>query len=304
MKSITSLAALVAAAFLSTPSVAETIASPARPTTKCNPYPKHWDRIYLRYAVATDDPLILAMIAAVRDPASNPALYERMGAPKAIELLHIIDATMRLIYDDPQDIEEMTERFRADTELASRFRSIQAGVGFSDFPTQAPVLGPIREYYNASLNHFYLSSTPEEITWLDAGGGGGGWVRTGQSWSTQRLGFPGGFSPDYKSVYMFQGTPGIGPNSHYFTISPEECGYLRRTVGWSYVAVPFGALPPTNGQCPATAPVGLQLLYNNRAAQNDSNHRYTSDPAIYAQMQAQGWTGYGVALCVKAIGAP
>jgi len=28
------------------------------------------------------------------------------------------------------------------------------------------------------------------------------------------------------------------------------------------------------------------------------NHRYTSDPGVYQQMQAQDWAGEGIAFCV------
>ena len=39
-------------------------------------------------------------------------------------------------------------------------------------------------------------------------------------------------------------------------------------------------------------------LYNNRFAQNDSNHRYVADLALYQSLQAQGWKGEGAQLCV------
>jgi hypothetical protein len=42
----------------------------------------------------------------------------------------------------------------------------------------------------------------------------------------------------------------------------------------------------------------LFRLYNNRFAQNDSNHRYVVDAALYRQMEATGWTGEGAQMCV------
>jgi len=38
-------------------------------------------------------------------------------------------------------------------------------------------------------------------------------------------------------------------------------------------------------------------VYNNRFAFNDSNHRYTTDPAVYNSMQQQGWLPEGVVMC-------
>lgn len=276
--------------------------SPARPTAVCNAAPTI-SQVRLRYNVATNDAFALSVIAAVEDPASNPTLHERLGKPVAVDYLHIIDARIVLDYEAIQDPSEMSNRLKDDPQLASTYRDFNASRGGCDFLPLPAGTQVIREYYNAGLNHFYLSGTPAEMTWLDQGGGGGGWVRTGQAWTTHVASEPGCLSPTYDYVYMFAGTPGIGPNSHYFTANPAECGYLRNTIGWSYIAAPFGAKRPVDGVCPSDAPVGLKVLYNNRAAENDSNHRYTSDQAIYDQMLAYGWTGYDAQLCVKAVGA-
>ena len=54
-----------------------------------------------------------------------------------------------------------------------------------------------------------------------------------------------------------------------------------------YIALPDLA----TGECPAGL-VQVYRLWNNRA---DSNHRYTTDPAVKAAMVAQGYVaeGYG-----------
>jgi hypothetical protein len=48
---------------------------------------------------------------------------------------------------------------------------------------------------------------------------------------------------------------------------------------------------PTTGACPA-ADVPVYRMWDNRA---DTNHRYTTDPAVRAQMVAKDWIaeGYG-----------
>jgi serine protease len=101
-----------------------------------------------------------------------------------------------------------------------------------------------------------------------------------------------------KWVYRFYGTPGVGPNSHFFTAGPEECGLLRNGRGWSYEGRAFGAELPSAGMCPAVAPRPVYRAYNMRAAQNDSNHRHTTNFATYQQMIAKGWAGEGIAFCV------
>jgi len=39
--------------------------------------------------------------------------------------------------------------------------------------------------------------------------------------------------------------------------------------------------------------------YNQRALQNDSNHRYTASPAVYQLMIEIGWRPEGVVFCAQ-----
>ena len=94
----------------------------------------------------------------------------------------------------------------------------------------------------------------------------------------------------------FYGTPGLGPNSHFYTVDPAECDAVRQDPGWRYEGIAFYSIAPAGGGCP----VGMQRvnrLYNNRFAQNDSNHRYVVDLATYGTMQLQGWSAEGLVLC-------
>jgi len=100
-------------------------------------------------------------------------------------------------------------------------------------------------------------------------------------------------------------------NSHFFSASPAECNAIAARIGFDpnysgYILETSAAfyipLPDTRtGACPAgTVPV--YRLWNGRP---DSNHRYTTDPAVKAQMQALGYIpeGYGidgVAMCSPA----
>ncbi|WP_171163647.1 hypothetical protein [Usitatibacter palustris] len=271
----------------------------ATPTSSCNARPTMSQILFV--LKDPPDPRTAAVINAARDPASNPALYARIQRP--ISVLAPEDANAILLHYDPiQDPYELSLRIRADGELMSIFPEL---LWTSGDVAICPAANPrvLREYHHSTLDHYYMASSNEEIAWIDQGGAGQGWARTGQVWTTrdvQRC-----QTPSFTPVYVFYGTPGIGPNSHYYTANPLECGYLRNTVGWSYVSAPFGALMPLqSGVCPPNAPFGLRLFYNNRAAQNDSNHRYVSDPAIAAQMRERQWIDYGVQLCVVGPGAP
>ncbi len=149
------------------------------------------------------------------------------------------------------------------------------------------------EWYNAALGHYFISSGPEEIRAVDAGGAGPGWVRTGGEFATYlRADDAPGLSP----VCRFYGTPGRGPNSHFYTPNAGECELVKRDAGWTYEGVAFYIREAQGGQCPAgTTPV--LRSYNGRAATNDSNHRYTVDATVFAKSTAFGYLPEGVAMC-------
>ena len=160
------------------------------------------------------------------------------------------------------------------------------------------------EYYQPQLGHYFISAGGDEIGLLDAGGQGG-WKRTGQSfhaWARAQDAPPGA-----QPVCRFYAA---GPNSHFYTGDADECAQLKsleqaqraeaaaagtRFFGWGYEGIAFWALMPVDGQCPAgTDPVWR--AYNNRAAENDSNHRFTVDPLQRVAM-AIHWIDEGVAFC-------
>jgi len=84
-------------------------------------------------------------------------------------------------------------------------------------------------------------------------------------------------------------------DSHFYSASPVECAEVRAkfpSFVFEGAAVLHIALPDTaTGVC-ATGSLPVYRVWNNRA---DSNHRYTTDPAIRDMMVAQGGIaeGYG-----------
>jgi len=163
------------------------------------------------------------------------------------------------------------------------------------------------EFYNPALDHYFASALAPDIDALDSGRIPG-WYRTGQTfrvYATLAAAGAGG-SP----VCRFYIPPQHG-DSHFLSASPAECSTIAQKIGTDpnysgYIlessSVFFVALPDTTtGACPAGT-IALYRLWNQRA---DSNHRYTTDPAIEAQMIAMGYVaeGYGpdaVAMCVPA----
>jgi len=181
-----------------------------------------------------------------------------------------------------------------------------SGYGYV-FAVQRYVSGPSAaiEFYNASLDHYFLSMNPQEVADLDLGVHAG-WARTGQSFQV----FGSAASAAGTSanpVCRFYIPPEHG-DSHFFSADPAECtavlgkiatdpnysGYINETPSAFYAPLP----DLQTGVCPA-ATIPVYRLWNQRV---DSNHRYTSDSAIKAQMLAKGYVaeGYGpdaVAMC-------
>ena len=145
------------------------------------------------------------------------------------------------------------------------------------------------EFYNAALDHYFLSTNPAEIDNLDSGRTIG-WVRTGLRFLVYAVP-AAGTSP----VCRFYRAPAYG-DSHFYSASPAECAQTaaQHPVDWIYESpsVFYVQLPnTTTGACPAgTTPV---YRFFNTAT---TNHRYTTEQFIRDEMSASSrWTpeGYG-----------
>jgi len=171
----------------------------------------------------------------------------------------------------------------------------------AETPAAQPVT--VIEFYNATLDHYFMSSLQPDIDALDSGLFFG-WSRTGltfQAFVDQASGGAG-----TNPVCRFYIPPPA--DSHFFSASPAECAAVlaKIPVDPNYAGFVYEtpdafaiALPDTStGACPSgTIPV--YRLWNQRA---DSNHRYTADAATKAQMLARGYLaeGYGpdaVSMC-------
>ena len=165
------------------------------------------------------------------------------------------------------------------------------------------------EFYNESLDHYFISPLTPDIDALDSGRTPG-WKRTGETFQVFPSQEAGGSS--VHPVCRFYIPPQRG-DSHFLSAAATECASVLSLIatnpnysGYDYESPNafYIALPDlTTGNCPAnTLPVFR--LWSNRA---DSNHRYTVDPGIKAQMLAKDYIaeGYGpnaVAMCAPANG--
>ena len=172
------------------------------------------------------------------------------------------------------------------------------------------------EYYNAGLQHYFITAEPAEISNLDGGAFGGAWKRTGQTFNAWALASK---PADAVPVCRFFGTDQyrangtrIGPNSHFYTADPAECAFVktgyqavaadgRSYPAWTYEGDAFAVKLAAGGSC-LGGTVPLYRAYND-GARGDPNHRYSTDTTLLTSLV--GWSFEGLVMCVPvAVPAP
>ncbi len=179
-----------------------------------------------------------------------------------------------------------------------------ASVAVLAVPTSAPppsTTAAVIEFYNQTLDHYFITINPDEIAKLD-NGTFVGWARTGQSFNAYSVGSHGG-APTRRPVCREYGNPLYSLDSHFYSANPDECyATLYQTNGaWVLEASEVFEMDlpnTTTGVCPSND-IPVYRIWNQR---KDSNHRYTTSTVIRDQMVAKGGIaeGYGpnaVALC-------
>jgi len=145
------------------------------------------------------------------------------------------------------------------------------------------------EYRNDALNHYFITAEPDEATLLDAGVVIPGWQRTGFNFKEWARGGPG------LPACRFFGTPGIGPNSHFYTISDYECWLTKANPYWLYEGIAFNSEAPVAEVCAANR-VPVVRLYNNGMG-GQASHRFVTSHSEVREMVERGWMVEGVVFC-------
>ena len=180
---------------------------------------------------------------------------------------------------------------RAGNDLYSRMDNMLPLVRQYLTPDAANPTGQtvVVEFYNASLNHYFMTADANEINLLDTGALRG-WVRTG----ARMLAYSSATSVA-DPVCRFYLKPEVG-DSHFYSADASECERVRQRFAqtWTYESPSVFriALPDTaTGACPAnTRPVWR--FFNQRT----TNHRYTTEVTVRDELRNDpAWTaeGYG-----------
>ena len=160
----------------------------------------------------------------------------------------------------------------------------------------APIVAPtidVVEFHNSRDGQYFITADAGEIALLDAGGLGPEWSRTGMAFRAWPLDTPQALAVP---VCRFFGTPGFGPNSHFYTAYASECAIVRTDAHWIEEGATFRARVPAAGVCGA-GDVTVERLWFAGDRVTASRHRYVTDPATADEMRAAGWVLEGPVFC-------
>ena len=168
-----------------------------------------------------------------------------------------------------------TNAVAVNTPLASEMTSTTP---LQSCSTGAPA---VVEFYNNSLDHYFITWMPDEIDILDGGTKIKGWRRTGHFFKTYPTA-QAGSSP----VCRYYIPPGLG-DSHFFGRGTVECNATGQKNPSFILEDPafMQMYLPTAGNCPVNT-TQVYRVFSNRS---DANHRYMTDKAVRDQMVAKGW---------------
>ena len=228
---------------------------------------------------------------------TNPAYRAKFGDVSYAGSLIIGNIASYVFFAFPplQDPVRELAHLQQSGEFKSEFQG-----GNSCLTTPPPDgIGTVVEYHNTVLDHYFMTPDVSEQVAIEAGKVGLGWVRTGNNFKViVSPGCPSAVEGGFHPIYRFAGIPNVGPNSHFLTVSQDECAIVRDRVEWhwQFEGAPFWATEPSQDVCPPTTNP-LYRAYNNGKG-GTPNHRYSTDIAIIASMVAQGWVSEGVTMCV------
>lgn len=150
------------------------------------------------------------------------------------------------------------------------------------------------EYYQPSLKHYFVTGRPSEQALLDQNPAL--FQRTGATF----LAFPSQGAPQGSvPICRFYLPPALGGSNSHFYGQPADCNAVLATGNpmFQFEGYDFALYTPVAGVCPSFAPNKVYRSFNNRVAQKDGNHRYTTTVGNYNSMTALGWVAEGPVFC-------
>lgn len=195
--------------------------------------------------------------------------------------------------------------------VTTRVHEVNADGSIADCaPANSPLAvkaatGPVQvvqavEFYNATLDHYFVTVNPVEITDL-VNGAHPGWTRTGLTFNVFAPAMSGGAGVP---VCRFYGLPSAGLDSHFYTANPDECSIIPSKFAGAWTLESSDAFEAAPGVPNFGCEAGFVPMYRLWNQRKDSNHRFTTDANVAKLMQANGYVLEGVdgiSMCVPGV---
>ena len=158
------------------------------------------------------------------------------------------------------------------------------------------------EYYNRTLDAYFITGRSSEQTQLDALPAE--FSRTGMEFAATAAGAPASATVSGPTVricrfYVSVVTPFA--NSHFYGREDTDCETLRtlNLAGFAYQGFDFAVTPPDAvGICAGSTPTRVFRSFRAATATRTANHRYSATMASYDALTAAGWTPEQAVFCV------
>lgn len=167
---------------------------------------------------------------------------------------------------------------------------------------QATETVTVVEYYNQSLDAYFITARPAEQSLLDSASG---FNRTGTRFVANAAVDATATQTRICRFYISSASPFV--SSHFYGAESTDCASLLTNIpaGFSFEGYDFAVTSPdTSGNCPIESKVPIYRAFRAAASGKTPNHRYTPSLSEYNAMIVLGWTGEGVAYCSSAAQYP
>jgi hypothetical protein len=118
-----------------------------------------------------------------------------------------------------------------------------------------------------------------------------GWARTGCTFNV--------YPPESTvgaAACRFFGKPGVGPNTHFFTLLANECQDVKNNPLWIFEGLVFRTEgPDAIGACAANRVPAIRMHNNGKGGR--ANHRYLTSHSEVGVMLDRGWIVEGPVFC-------
>ncbi len=162
-------------------------------------------------------------------------------------------------------------------------------------PVFAQTAVTVVEYYNTSINAYFLTGRAAEQVALD---GSAEFQRTGMTFAAAAA---AGAAPPLDPVCRYRiAVSDSSVSSHFYGLT-ADCALIAsyNLANFTSEGLDFAVEKATAGVCPASSPAPVYRALRGQTPVDTPNHRYTVSATSYQEMIRRGWSGEGVVFCAK-----